>query len=620
MPRHKTVRLTMAQALVRHLAAQRVDLEDGTEAQLCAGVFAIFGHGNVTCLGEALHSVRREMPTYRGQNEQGMGLACCGFARARLRRGFMAATSSIGPGATNMVTAAAVAHANRLPALFISGDTFASRLQDPVLQQVENRGEPGTTVNDAFRPVVQYWDRITHPAQLLSTLPQAWASMLDPGSCGPVFLALPQDVQEDAYPYPASFFEPVTHYMPRPRPDRLSVAQAAEALRAARRPLIVAGGGVRYSMAEDALIALAKGCGIPVVETLSGRSSLPGDHPNYAGPVGVTGSSSANAIAPEADVVLAVGTRLQDFTTSSGSVFSHPGVQVVSVNACPPDAAKRDAIAVVGDARESLKEISRAVGAHKAPPRWLGRAGREYGKWRRYLRGCADPKAKRGRLPTYGQVMGAVNRLAKRGDMTLSAAGGLPGEHNKHWMSRQRGDFDCEFGYSCMGYEVSGAYGFRMGKRGAGEVISMIGDGSYLMMNSDVLSTVMTGHKVIFVLCDNGGYAVINRLQAGKGGAEFNNLFRHCEGRAVKVDFVEHAKSMGAGGEWVSDVEGLEDAFGRARRSRDSYLIAIRTDQYEWTGGDAWWDVGVPEVSRRAAVRKARRGQVRGRKARHGGL
>lgn len=617
MPRHKVRKLTMAQALVENLAAQSIDLEDGTTAPLCAGVFAIFGHGNVTCLGEALHAARRRLPTYRGQNEQGMGLACCGFARARRRRGFMAATSSIGPGATNMLTAAAVAHANRLPALFLAGDTFASRLPDPVLQQVENRGDPSLTVNDAFRPLVQYWDRIVHPAQLLQSLPQAYASMLDPGSCGPVFLALPQDVQELAYPYPASFFAPKVHRVLRPLADREALATAVTALAKARRPLIVAGGGVRYSLAEKALATFATRHNIPVVETLAGRSALRGDHPLYAGPVGVTGSSSANAIAPLADVVLAVGTRLQDFTTSSGSVFWHENVRLVSINACGADAIKRDALAVVGDARETLRQLSSGLGSYKGASGWAGRAQREFAKWNRYLRRVTTPDAKA--TPTYGEVVGAVNELARKGDITVSAAGGMPGEHNKIWRSREPADFDCEFGYSCMGYEISGAYGFKLGAAGRGEVISLLGDGSYLMMNSDVLSTVMTGDKVIFVVCDNGGYAVINRLQLGTGNAEFNNLFRHCKGKPVAVDFVAHAKALGAAGEQVATIAQFKEAFARARKSPKSYLIAIKVQAYEWTGGDAWWDTGVPEVSRRKQVRQAYREKLKGRAARQGG-
>ena len=617
MPRHKVRKLTMAQALVENLAAQRIDCEDGTTAPLCAGVFAIFGHGNVTCLGEALHRVRRQLPTLRGQNEQGMGLACCGFARARRRRGFMAATSSIGPGATNMLTAAAVAHANRLPALFLAGDTFASRLPDPVLQQVENRGDPSLTVNDAFRPLVQYWDRIIHPAQLLQTLPQAYASMLDPASCGPVFLALPQDVQELAYPYPTSFFEPKVHRVPRPLADKVALAEAATALAKAKRPLIVAGGGARYSLAEKELAAFATKHNIPVVETLAGRSALRGDHPLYAGPVGVTGSSSANAIAPLADVVLAVGTRLQDFTTSSGSVFWREDVKLIAVNVGTADAIKRDALAVVGDARETLKQLSASLRSYTGPASWSGRAARELGKWNRYLRQVTkpDPKA----LPTYGQVVGAVNELARRGDRTISAAGGMPGEHNKIWRSREPCDFDCEFGYSCMGCEISGAYGFKLGASGRGEVISLMGDGSYLMMNSDILSTVMTDAKVIFIVCDNGGFAVINRLQLGTGNAEFNNLFKHCKGKEVAVDFVAHARSLGADAEQVDTIADFKQAFARARKSRKSYLISIKVQAYAWTGGDAWWDTGVPAVSRRKQVRAAYQEKLKGRAMRRGG-
>ncbi|MBF2735623.1 MAG: 3D-(3,5/4)-trihydroxycyclohexane-1,2-dione acylhydrolase (decyclizing) [Betaproteobacteria bacterium AqS2] len=617
MPRHKTRRLTMAQALVASLDAQHIDMGRGRSEKLCGGVFAIFGHGNVTCLGEALHAHRRTLPTYRGQNEQGMGLACVGYARARRRRGFMAATSSIGPGATNMVTAAAVAHANRLPALFIAGDTFANRLPDPVLQQVENRGDPSLTVNDAFRPVVQYWDRVVHPAQLVATMPQLYASLLDPGGCGPAFLALPQDVQEVAYPYPESFFAETVHGIPRPRADRASLQKAAALIAGAKRPLLVAGGGARYSLAEQTLADFARRRGIPVVETLAGRSTLAGDHECNAGPLGVTGSSSANAVAPLADVVIAVGTRLQDFTTASGSLFWQEGVEIVALNASPPDAVKRGAHAVVGDAKASLEELDSMLGRRKAPPGWLAKAQRAYRQWDRYLARVTKP-TKTG-TPTYGQVMGAVNRLARKGDRTVSAAGGMPGEHNKIWKSREPGDFDCEFGFSCMGYETSGAYGFKMGCGPRGEVISLMGDGSYLMMNSDILSSVMTGHKVIFVVCDNGGFAVINRLQTGKGGAEFNNLFRHCTGKEVAVDFVAHARSMGAGGEWAGSLAEFEEAFDRARRSKRSYVIAIKVAAYEWTGGDAWWDTGVPEVSRRPQVKKARKAQVKGRAARQGG-
>ncbi len=374
---------------------------------------------------------------------------------------------------------------------------------------------------------------------------------------------------------------------------------------------------MHYSQATRDLAAFDEKRQIPVVETLAGRSALANDHPQFRGPLGVTGSSSANEIAPLADVVLAVGTRLQDFTTSSGTFFWHPEVKLISVNAALHDAVKRDALPVVGDAREAMREIDAKLGRYKTPPNWQARTVRRWSNWNRYLDRTCSPKASA--ETTYGQVMGAVNRLARKGDVTVSAAGGLPGEHNKIWQSRQPGDFDCEFGYSCMGYEIAGAYGLRMGTSARGEVIALVGDGSYLMMNSDVLSTVMTGHKLIIVLCDNGGYAVINRLQMGKGSAEFNNLFRHCRGREVAVDFVAHARSMGADGEWVDGLADFDDAFKRARASSRTYIIGIKVAQYTWTGGDAWWDVGVPEVSKRPSVRKAHAAQVKGRAARQGG-
>ena len=620
MARNKTRKLTMSQALVANLSVQYIEHEDGTSDRLCGGVFAIFGHGNVTCLGEALYAARGKLPTYRGQNEQAMGLACAGYARSRRRRGFMAATSSIGPGATNMVTAAAVAHANRLPVLFMSGDIYVNRLPDPVLQQVENHGDPSTTVNDAFRPVVQYWDRVIHPAQLLQTLPQMYASMVNPATCGPAFLALPQDIQEVMYPYPEDFFAPVVHRVPRMRPDARQLAEAAQLLSKAAKPLIVAGGGVGYSFAETSLGKFAQKHRIPVVETIAGRATLLDDHPCNCGPLGVTGSTSANELAEQADTILAVGTRLGDFTTSSGVFFGQDHQQLISINASASDAVKRNGHAVVGDAKVTMQELSRALGAYRAPDKWLKQAQRLYLGWKKYLAQVTDAKARSDELPSYGQVMGAVNRLATKGDVTLSAAGGLPGEHFKIWSSRQSGDFDCEFGFSCMGYEIAGAYGFKIG-RGAdsGEVIALTGDGSYLMLNSDILSSVMTGHKLIIVLCDNGGYAVINRLQMGKGSAEFNNLFAHCKGKEIPVDFAAHAASMGARSEQVSSIAEFEAAFARAKRSTKTYLISIRTAKYTWTGGDAWWDTGVPEVSTRTAVRTAYQQQLKGRSRRKGG-
>ena len=596
----ETTRLTVAQAIVRFLIAQRTVI-DGEEAPLFPGVFAIFGHGNVTCLGDALEAAGDRLPTWRGQNEQTMAMAAVAFAKARRRRQIMVATSSIGPGATNMVTAAGIAHANRLPLLLLSGDTFASRLNDPVLQQVEHFDDPTTTVNDAFRPVTRYRDRIVRPEQVLHSLPQAVATMLDPADCGPAFIGLPQDVQAMAFEYPAAFFEPRVHRIRRPGPDPDEVEAAAALLRTAERPLVVAGGGVHYSLAEQELARFAERHGLPVVETVAGKSSLPWDHGSFAGPIGVTGSSSANALAADADVVIAVGTRLQDFTTGSWSVFRNDDMRLIALNAGRYDATKHRAHSVVGDARRGLQELGSALGGWRAPDGWTARAREEYASWNEYLDQAAAPPGD-GSEPSYAAVIRTVNRLATAEDYVVSAAGGFPGELNKHWRAMGVGSFDCEYGFSCMGYEIGGAWGAAMALPGR-TVVSFCGDGSYLMANSDVYGSVLSGHRFVLVLCDNGGYAVIDRLQVSKGAAHFNNLIEHVRAReVVRVDFAAHARSMGAVVFEASTLEELEGAFGRAREADRTAVIVIRTDPNAWTGGDAWWDVGVPEVSEREEV------------------
>ena len=599
----KKVRLTMAQALVRYLVAQRT-VVDGEEVPLFAGVFAIFGHGNVTCLGEALERVQDTLPTWRGQNEQSMALAAVAFAKAKRRQQMMVATSSIGPGATNMVTAAGVAHANRLPVLLLSGDTFANRLPDPVLQQVEHFNNPTLTVNDAFKAVTRYWDRITDPAQLIASLPQAVATLLDPADCGPAFLALPQDVQAVAFDYPEVFFEKKVHRVRRPRADTEDLVAAAELLRQAKQPLIVAGGGVHYSLATAELAAFAEQHNVPVVETIAGRAALPWDHPVNAGPLGVIGSSSANALAAKADVVLAVGTRLQDFTTGSWSVFGNPAMRLIMLNAARYDATKHRAVSVVGDAQIGLTELSAGLGDWRAPDAWRHQAAELYGEWNKIVDRATGPT--NAELPAYANVIGVINRACAPTDLALTAAGGLPGELAKVWRAKSVGTFDCEFGFSCMGYEIAGGWGAKMADPDR-EVIVFIGDGSYLMMNSDIYSSVLTGHKLIVVVCDNGGFAVINRLQVGKGGASFNNLLEHSRVKnLVGVDFAKHAESMGALAETVSGTGELEQAFARAKAAERTYVIVMKTDAHEWTPGDAWWDVAVPEVSEREAVRSAR--------------
>jgi 3D-(3,5/4)-trihydroxycyclohexane-1,2-dione acylhydrolase (decyclizing) len=606
-----TVRLTMAQAVVKWLCAQRTVI-DGKEAPLFGGVFAIFGHGNVTCLGEALEAVQDTLPTWRGQNEQSMALAGVAYAKAKKRRQIMVCTSSIGPGALNMVTAAGVAHSNRLPIMLLSGDTFASRVPDPVLQQVEHFSDPTMTVNDAFKAVTRYWDRITGPGQIIGSLPQAVATMLDPADCGPVFLGLCQDVQGEAFDYPEAFFEPKVWRVPRPRPDVEELVAAAQALRKADKPLIVAGGGVHYSLATDELATFAETHRVPVVETIAGRASLAHDHPHNAGPLGVIGSASANALAAEADVVLAVGTRLQDFTTGSWSVFGNPDVKLIALNAARFDATKHRALSVVGDAQVGLTELSAALAGWRAPAGWLERAAKEYAAWNATVDQCSGPTNIE--LPTYAHVVGAINRVCDPTDLALTAAGGLPGELCKNWRAKSVGTFDCEFGFSCMGYEIAGGWGAKMAEPER-DVIVFTGDGSYLMLNSDIYSSVMTGHKLIVVVCDNGGFAVINRLQNGKGSASFNNLLEDCRRVTdTKVDFARHAESMGARAEKVSSIGELEAAFKRAKAADRTSVIVIDVDAHAWTPGDAWWDVAVPEVSQRAAVRKARADHEQGAK------
>jgi 3D-(3,5/4)-trihydroxycyclohexane-1,2-dione acylhydrolase (decyclizing) len=597
-----TVRLTTAQAIVRYLVAQRT-IVDGVEAPLFPGVFAIFGHGNVLGLGNALWEAREELPLHRGQNEQGMALAGVAFAKARRRRQIMVATSSVGPGATNMVTAAGAAMANRLPLLILSGDTFQSRIPDPVLQQVEHFGSPSTTVNDAFRAVTRYWDRIVTPEQVAQSLPLAVEVMLDPAECGPAFVGLPQDVQAEAWDYPAELFERRVHELRRQRPDRHELERAATALRGADRPLVVAGGGVHYSFAEEELRAFAERHGLPVVETMAGKACLTADDPAWVGPVGVTGCDHANRLAAEADVVLAVGTRLQDFTTGSWTVFGRE-TRIVALNAARFDATKHLSLPVVADAREGLEELGAALAGWRAPDAWQQRASEEGRSFAAFVAERTAPPTG-GELPTYAQVVGAVNRLAADDDLALTAAGGLPGEMNVNWLAKGIGTFDCEYGYSTMGYEIAGAWGARIG-RDAGEVIAFVGDGSYLMLNSELYSANLAGHKLIVVLCDNGGYAVIHRLQIGQGGAPYGNMLEDVRRDYPHVDWAAHARALGCLAEEVSDIAALEAAFARARVADRTTVLVIRTAPHDWTPGGAFWEVGVPEESPREGVAAAR--------------
>jgi len=599
----ETVRLTTAQAIVRWLINQYIEVE-GEEVRVFAGAFGIFGHGNVTCLAEALQPVQDQLPTWRGHNEQSMALAAVAYGKAMRGQRIMIATSSIGPGCTNMVTAAAVAHANRIPLLLFSGDTFQHRIVDPVLQQVEAFDNPTVTVTDAFKPVSRYWDRISRPEQIVQSLPQALAVMLDPATRGPAFFALPQDIQAEAYDYPVKFFEKRVHYIRRPGPDQRDVDRAVEMLAGASKPLIIAGGGVHYSRAVATLTDFAERRGIPVVETVAGKATLVHDHPNYAGPIGVTGSEAANSVAEDADVVLAIGTRLQDFTTGSWSVFKNPDIRFVALNTARWDAHKQMAQPLVADAKVGIEAIDAGLGGYAGPAEWLQSAQSHIADWHGYLDSWKQREADG--APAYAQVIQVINELCDEDDYCLSAAGGLPGELTMGWRSKSVGSFDSEYGYSTMGYEIAGAWGAKMA-RGDGDVICWVGDGSYLMMNSDVYSTVMTGEKVIFMVLDNGGFAVINRLQVNTGGEEFNNLLRTARHKEYfHVDFVQHLEAMGAAAEKVERLEDLPAAWERAKASDRSYGIVMDIDQYTWTEGGAWWEVGIPEVSDREQVRVAR--------------
>ncbi|MGI8697375.1 MAG: 3D-(3,5/4)-trihydroxycyclohexane-1,2-dione acylhydrolase (decyclizing), partial [Mycobacteriales bacterium] len=600
-----SARLTTAQALLRWLAVQGSELLDGTRVPLFPGVFAIFGHGNVLGIGSALQELGDALPTWRAQNEQGMALAAVGYAKATDRRQVMVATSSIGPGALNMITAAAVAHANRLPLLLLPGDTFASRAPDPVLQQVEHFQAPDTTVNDAFRAVTRYFDRISRPELLLATLPQALRVLTDPCDCGPVALALPQDVQAQEWDFPESFFTPTPHRIPRPRADADSLARAARVVSSARRPLLVIGGGVRYSGAAADVLRLAEATGIPFTETTAGRTVLPGDHPLAAGPLGITGSAGANALAAAADVVIAVGTRLQDFTTASWTVFS-PRVRIVAINAARFDAVKHGSLEVVGDAREAVRELAPLLDDLRVDADWATRAVTERARWDSYVDGL---RRSEGGVPTYAQIVGAVNDLSGPDDYVLTASGGMPGELVGGWRSTGTVDrgptMDVEYGFSCMGYEIAGAWGAAMARAAThpdGIVTTLLGDGSYLMLNAELFSAAFAGHPFVAVVCDNGGYAVIARLQEGQGGKPHNNMFDSSRGpgadSGLRVDIAAHAASLGAAAFTAEDVDGFRTAYAQARDTARStgrpVVVVVPVTATDWTESGAWWEVGVP--------------------------
>ena len=603
-----TVKLTTAQAIIRYLTNQYIEIES-EKTRICGGGFGIFGHGNVTCLGEALYNFRAELPLYRGQNEQSMGFAAAGYAKYHLRQRFMFCTASAGPGTANLFTAAGLAHANRLPMLMLCGDTFLTRLPDPVLQQLEHFGNPTLGINDGFKAVTRYWDRVTHPAQVIQSLPAALGTMLDPADCGPTFLALPQDVQGWSYDFPAAFFAERVHHIRRQPPDSQEITAAAKMLKSAKRPLIIAGGGVQYSGAVTELSAFAETHNIPVVETIAGRANLVAKHPLNIGPIGVTGSDSGNWAAERADVILSVGSRLQDFTTGSWTAFNQ-AARFISLNAARHDASKHLSQSVVGDAKLGLIALSAALGDRPSNDNWTSAAQAERKIWDQTV--AETVRHADNRPNSYAQAIGVTNALVADHDRVVAAAGGLPAEVTANWRTLKTGTVDVEFGFSCMGYEISGAWGARiaqMEKEPKADTITFVGDGSYLMLNSDIYSSVLTSMKLIILVLDNGGFAVINKLQNNTGNESFNNLIKDCPTipSPFTVDFEAHAKAMGAYAETVQNPDELAVALQRAKDAEKTSVIIMQVDPFiGWTeGGHTWWEVGTPHVTENTKVRAA---------------
>jgi 3D-(3,5/4)-trihydroxycyclohexane-1,2-dione acylhydrolase (decyclizing) len=600
----KTVRLTAAQALIRFLTVQKTII-GGETLPIFAGCWAIFGHGNVAGLGEALYEVRDAFPTLRAHNEQAMAHSAIAFAKASFRRRFMVCTTSIGPGALNMVTAAAAAHVNRLPLLLLPGDVFANRRPDPVLQQIEDFQDGTVSANDCFRPVSRYFDRIQRPEQLIAALQRTMHVLTDPAECGPVTLAMCQDVQAEAFDWPESLFEDKVWVPRRIRPDEDELATAIGLLKSARSPMIIAGGGVLYSEAAADLLAFAETHRIPVAVTQAGKSAIDETHPLALGAVGVTGTSAANGLAADADLVLAVGTRFQDFTTGSWALFKTGALRIVALNVAGYDTTKHNAAPLVADARVGLRLLSQGLGGWTAAG-VADRAAEEKTAWLdAAVRAQAPTNAEK---PSDAQVIGAVARtLGKTNAVVVGAAGGLPGELDKLWVPTEPGGYHMEYGFSSMGYEIAGGIGVKMANPDK-EVIVMVGDGSYMMMNSEVATSVSLGQKITVVLLDNHGFGCINRLQMATGGANFNNLWQDCAMQAQPaIDFRQHAESMGAIAVKAASIGELESALEASRHNDRTTVIVIDTDPLAATeAGGHWWDVAVPEVSPRPQVGKAR--------------
>ncbi|MFC6016224.1 3D-(3,5/4)-trihydroxycyclohexane-1,2-dione acylhydrolase (decyclizing) [Plantactinospora solaniradicis] len=609
------MRLTVAQAVVHFLAAQRSE-RDGVEHRLFAGCFGIFGHGNVAGMGQALMEAELRtpgaLPYHQSRNEQAMVHASAAYARMRNRLTTFACTSSIGPGATNMVTGAALATINRLPVLLLPGDVFATRVADPVLQQLEHPGAADVSVNDAFRPVSRFFDRIWRPEQLPSALLSAMRVLTDPAETGAVTLALPQDVQVEAYDWPAGLFAPRVWHVARPVPEPAALARAVELVRSARRPLIVAGGGVGYSDATEALRLLAEATGVPVAETQAGKGSLPYDHPLSLGAVGSSGTTAANRFARHADVVIGIGTRYSDFTTASRTAFANPQVRFVNVNVAAFDAAKHTGVGVVADAREALRALAGALDGWSVDPEYRQEAHRLAKEWdevvdRAYHLG-------HGPLPAQSEVIGAVNEVSGPRDVVVCAAGSMPGDLHRLWRTRDPKGYHVEYGYSCMGYEIAGGLGVRMACPDR-DVFVLVGDGSYLMMAQELVTAVQEGVKLIVVLVQNHGFASIGELSESVGAPRFGTWYRYrnpssgrLDGDVLPVDLAANAASLGVRVLRAGGVDELRAALREAKAGAGPTLVHVETDPLvPAPGSGSWWDVPVAEVSELDATREARK-------------
>ena len=604
-----TTRLTVAQALVRFLAAQHVS-RDGRDHPFFAGVFGIFGHGNVAGIGEALLHRPAPLRFYVPRNEQAMVHTAAAFAKASNRLRTLACTSSIGPGATNMLTAAAGATINRLPVLLLPGDIFATRRPDPVLQQLEYPASRDASVNDCFKPVSRYWDRVNRPEQLPSALLEAMRVLTSPADTGAVTVAFPQDVQAEAFDYPAALFETRTWTVPRNRPDTRAVAAAADAIRGSQRPFIVAGGGVLYSDATDALRRFVEATGIPVGETQAGKGSLPFDHPQAVGAVGVTGTSAANRLARSADVVLVVGSRLSDFTTASKSAFAAEDVRFIAINVTELDAMKHAALPLVGDARVSLDELQAALAGWRVSASYATETCVEKRQWEQEVDRIYH--LNHGPIISQGEVIGLVNEAAAPGAVVLCAAGSMPGDLHKLWRTRMPGGYHLEYGYSCMGYEIAGGIGVKMAQPDR-DVYVMVGDGSYLMMGQEIATAVQEGVTLTIVLLDNHGFSSIGGLSASVGCDGFGTRYQRrgasgeLDGAPIEIDYVANAASLGAHAERAGTRDEIARALEAAARRSGVSVIVVPVDREQRVGGyDSWWDVPVAEVSPLSDVQRAR--------------